>query len=70
MKEQIFMFCWGCHERKYVEKGRWNKENPCQILTSGNITNSSTSQICMKDLSHCKRYVLLSSYYITPDTGY
>lgn len=49
MKEQIFVFCWW---RNYVEKGRWNKENTGPILTSYNITNISTSQTCMKDLSH------------------
>lgn len=44
MKEQIFMFCWCCHERKYVEKERWSKENLCSVLTSGNIRSGSTSQ--------------------------
>lgn len=72
MKKQILMFCWWCHEMEYVEKGRWNKEDPYPVSTSDNISNSSTSRLAWKTFPTClcMQYVLLSSYYINIDTGY
>lgn len=72
MKEQIFMFCWCCHERKYVEEERWSKENLCSVLTSGNIRSGSTSQTFMEVLPTCnyKQSVWIPSYHITPHTVY